>query len=170
MKKIVLIMLISVMLVSPCFAQIKPQGLFSINDTLWETACEVEEGICLDKTFIGFSESKVYLSSVIWDPTECEQTQIFNLAILTFYSASCESFGESTSNISGVASSLLGVGIYRKGEPPNAEIEIIEKIENDWNPSEPPSNGGPPIIIIPIPGFPDDIYDNPIEPPDYTLP
>lgn len=56
MKKIVLIMLISVMLVSPCFAQeIKPDGIFSVEGTRWRS-CEISASIELgfDDNYSGF--------------------------------------------------------------------------------------------------------------------
>ena len=41
MKKIILVVLMAVMIATPCFAQeVEPEGLFSVNGTLWGS-CEI---------------------------------------------------------------------------------------------------------------------------------
>ena len=65
MKKIILVILMAVMIKTPCLAQkLEPEGMFSINETVWILHTVGFEGTPMKfyrgSAYMGFKEGKVY--------------------------------------------------------------------------------------------------------------
>ena len=81
MKKIISGLVVLAMVATPCLAEVKPDGLFSLNGTVWNT-CYL--GLGSGFPFVGascegrgmaFYEGDVYLCDDAFDPTYCDFTQ-----------------------------------------------------------------------------------------------
>jgi len=133
MKKIVLLTITLILFSVPCLAQPEVEGLFGVNNTLWETRFIPFCPYCV--FHIGFSENKVFISTPQTSPTfyESSASMVINLGVVCLYL-----FNPGTEESNWQAGSVipfLGVGIhYTQLIGPIIIPSIIKKIDDNWTP------------------------------------
>ena len=134
MKKFIFMLLLVLTISSPCMAQIKAQGIFTTNNTLWLADCDKDDYKCICRERIGISNNSFYTSECWETFSECLDFTIIDFCIISLYDAKCGPF-----HYSGILSSLLGIGINQSGLS-NAEYGqstekvFFRKINSNWSP------------------------------------
>jgi len=130
MRKATLVMFIVLTLFTPCLAQIEPEGLFGIENTLWER--ESEGG------YIGFSRDYAY--DIFEQPDlhdrQCAMFLSSSYTDLIFFSMFEITFFQSNSlfQINGLVSPLLGIGFFIYSYQNQTMTDTLKKISDSWNP------------------------------------
>ena len=208
MRKTALIMLISAMLVSPCFAQqVDPDGIFSFEGTRWRS-CGIEFGFnnnIFETPYIldvncsnlssAYDDGNVYICEEEDNCSSCSDCE-YPEPVKIIYDIDLDEWPRNWRlHLGREIMHPIGIGYYEGVLAYRIEAEeqfyfsyiyaIYYKVQDGWTPpltNVPPSNaipigdivfgppdenepgeGGTPIRVIPLPGFPDDIYDKPLE-------
>ena len=150
MKKTILLVLMAVILATPCFAQeVEPEGIFSVDGTLW-SLCYIEFGLAgfeftssMDCTSVGYYQDKVYWCE---EGSFCSATNMFYIDLglvgITYISV--------LGNGLAIMQPSIGLGVYSQigfspGDcapryclPPSfgISIGIMFKTDDNWTPPE----------------------------------
>ena len=124
MKRIVLVVLMAVMLTTPCLAQeIKPDGLFTVDNTIWEI-------VFMGGTMIGFADGTVYVCmQASCDPLLDPPVSYSNFLLLTFFEIPLEP------QLSGVLIPIIGVGLARVCVDGICLPLMMRKLPGPWFPN-----------------------------------
>ncbi len=129
MKKIILVLLMLLMIATPCFAQdIEPEGIFGLENTLWELKMGRHE---YPNYHMGFYDGQVYLGvqSFFAGP----ESSYANFLFLSIFSHPGK-----YENYWGIVSSLLGIGItsYANSKSGIETYYVMTKVNDNWTPPE----------------------------------
>ena len=128
MKKVILIVLMLVMVATPCPAEVAPEGSFGPENTLWEIQMGRQE---YPNYHMGFYDGQVYLGvqSFFAGP----ESSYSNFLFLSIFSHPGE-----YENYYGIVSSLLGIGItsYTNSRACIEIYYVMTKVNNNWIPPE----------------------------------
>ena len=165
MKKIILVVLMAVMLATPCFAQeVEPEGLFSLEGTLWEVCGIIFASI--PPFFIGprcgqwagtqqygFYQGKIYSCTYMCTALTSKISSYTDLLVVSFvYDIGLPLGGKWIENPWYIFSAIMqpiGLGVYSVfGFKPRqcgkygcvppffwSEIGIMFKIDDNWTPA-----------------------------------
>ena len=124
MKRLFFLLFFVLVLYKPCYAFVVPNGIFSIENTLWNAPL-------IDMT-IGFSGGKIYAC----DDSHCVQQNdpfYVDLFLISFFQF--EGAGESYAMVSGILFSWLGIGsMTTTAIPPPFNTLSLNKVSDIWMP------------------------------------
>ena len=129
MKKNILILFIGMFFVAS-FAQaeqsaIKPEGLFSIKNTLWAISNSVAgDGA---EYFLGFAGSSIWYCNTEAECDNIPGSIIVDLGFISFFQG-----GDVGININGFAIPLLGVGGFKMWYGSSSAFSLIFKSADPW--------------------------------------
>lgn len=135
MKRIILVVLMVIMVATPCFAQeLEPEGIFSIEGTVWRATYIFP---LID--WMHFDDIGFYGGSVYWrDPKVWVQwpNSFYVNALVASFSTARDPYGFI---ISTCVMQPLGIGVitnigYDSLQPFLFQIGILHKINDDWAP------------------------------------
>jgi len=115
MKKTILVMLMVLMISTPCLAEVEPDGLFSIEKTLWES----------DRSYYGFYQGTVYRCNYDMGAFLCSEMDnsfYIDLFLVSIFTG--------TFNSSGILFPLSGIGVLYD----SISIRLLSKVDDDWIP------------------------------------
>ena len=126
MKKTILITLIVIVLSSPCFAEVESEGIFGLENTLWEIQMGRQE---YSNYHMGFYDGQVYLG--VQSFFAGSESSYINLLFLSIFSYPGE-----YENYCGIASSLLRFGItsYTNSRSGIKTYYTMDKVNDNWTP------------------------------------
>jgi len=131
MKKIILVSLIVIAFSNPCLAQIEPEGIFWVENTLWQ-----QEGD-YDVQYIGFYAGKVYFPNYF--NTICyrlNSSSYFDFIFLSIFEVTIIT-SSGVGRMNGFLLPLLGIGFcVGSSSSSSSSTQIkLQKVSDSWYPS-----------------------------------
>ena len=134
MKKTILLVLIVLMVSTPCLAEVEPDGMFTVDNTVWSLYFPIPI------VSYGFFEEKVYWVTYLFVAGEFIAKEATSGLYSNFFFFSTFQIKEETYSDYGILFPFLGVGIlfffdYSEGET-DCYISLLFRTMNDWTPPE----------------------------------
>ena len=134
MKKIILVIPMIIVIVTPCFTQeIEPKGIFSLHGTLWNFEPTWDTGLYGTEYYLGFHQGNVYFAVTDSFNEPSDFSIIDNAMYLNFIAFSIF-FMRDEYQISGILYPAIGVGLGTSPSPSLA-ILFIKKVSNKFEPN-----------------------------------